>query len=551
MSRIKVLCLGFLSVIMLVAVTSCGVDAPTTPLATVVPADGSTIKSSDSIVITFTASMTPGALTLSGDMARESDLGVWSRTSQTNDTLTISPAFASGVWTAGEHTLVVDVVGTNGVPVSTLRLHYTVEAVAPTASAVPADGSTIIGSEFIVILFSEAMKPSTLTLSGDMAAESNGGIWSTTNNTNDTLAIRPLTVWSDSATTLIINVDSVTGISFPSLTLNYSVDVSVPVPVVSPGNPLVVTAINSSVPIVITFTISMEPATLVLAGTLAIESNGGIWSSLGNTNNTLTISPLGAWPGDAQTLSVDVVASNGVSMDPPILELDYFVDIALPTFSVTPVTDSSISSGQDIEIVFDKSMDVATLTPSGTVWDNASIDPVDLWSETNIPNDTLTILPATTWPVETIDLTIDIVDLVGNSLTIPTHNYIVDVTAPVITLLGDTPSIQVAGTSYNELGATASDYINIDSPNEDISASIVIDATAVDMTTADSYNVTYNVSDAAGNPALPVTRTVDVVPGAASVATGGRAAPGLYVYRVTARGGGRSEAVVGKVALVR
>ncbi len=143
MRWIKVLCLGFITVIMLVSATSCGVDAPTTPLATAVPADGSTIKNTDSIVITFTASMTPGALTLSGDMANQSDRGVWSRTSQTNDTLTISPSVAGGAWTTGSHTLIIEAVGVNGVPISTLSLHYTVDAAVPTAVAVPANSSRI------------------------------------------------------------------------------------------------------------------------------------------------------------------------------------------------------------------------------------------------------------------------------------------------------------------------------------------------------------------------------------------------------------------------
>ena len=63
-----------------------------------------------------------------------------------------------------------------------------------------------------------------------------------------------------------------------------------------------------------------------------------------------------------------------------------------------------------------------------------------------------------------------------------------------------------AGTAYTELGATATD--NVDG---DITASIVIDASAVDTSTPGSYTVTYNVMDAAGNAATEVTRTVNVV----------------------------------------
>ena len=59
---------------------------------------------------------------------------------------------------------------------------------------------------------------------------------------------------------------------------------------------------------------------------------------------------------------------------------------------------------------------------------------------------------------------------------------------------------------YTELGATASD--NVDG---DISALIAIDTTAVDTSTPGNYEVTYDVSDTAGNAADTVIRTVTVL----------------------------------------
>ena len=76
-------------------------------------------------------------------------------------------------------------------------------------------------------------------------------------------------------------------------------------------------------------------------------------------------------------------------------------------------------------------------------------------------------------------------------------------TSPVITLEGANPQSIELGTDYSELGATATD--NIDG---DITNNIVIDASNVDVDTVGDYTVTYNVSDAAGNPADEVTRTV-------------------------------------------
>ena len=83
-------------------------------------------------------------------------------------------------------------------------------------------------------------------------------------------------------------------------------------------------------------------------------------------------------------------------------------------------------------------------------------------------------------------------------------NNAADTTPPVITLLGGNPLELTVGDTYTEPGATASD--NVDG---DISVNIVITGT-VDTATAGAYTRRYNVSDAAGNAATEVTRTVNV-----------------------------------------
>lgn len=80
-----------------------------------------------------------------------------------------------------------------------------------------------------------------------------------------------------------------------------------------------------------------------------------------------------------------------------------------------------------------------------------------------------------------------------------------DLTAPVITLLGDNPATVQLGEPYMDAGATALDLCD-----NDISASInMVDA--VDTGILGEYTVTYNVADTAGNMADEVTRTVNVV----------------------------------------
>ncbi len=77
---------------------------------------------------------------------------------------------------------------------------------------------------------------------------------------------------------------------------------------------------------------------------------------------------------------------------------------------------------------------------------------------------------------------------------------VVDTTAPVITLTGDNPQTIELGAGYTELGATTDDGVT----------NVIIDATAF-VDAIGSYTITYNATDASGNVATEVTRTVNVI----------------------------------------
>jgi uncharacterized repeat protein (TIGR02543 family) len=81
----------------------------------------------------------------------------------------------------------------------------------------------------------------------------------------------------------------------------------------------------------------------------------------------------------------------------------------------------------------------------------------------------------------------------------------VDTKAPIITLLGNVTENIANGAAYTDAGATATDDVD-----GDISARIVVAGDIVDTAVAGTYVVTYNVSDAAGNGATEVTRTIIV-----------------------------------------
>ncbi|MCK9345340.1 MAG: DUF5011 domain-containing protein [Candidatus Pacebacteria bacterium] len=80
-----------------------------------------------------------------------------------------------------------------------------------------------------------------------------------------------------------------------------------------------------------------------------------------------------------------------------------------------------------------------------------------------------------------------------------------DATPPVISINGANPQTIYVGSSYVELGATATD--NVDG---DISASIVITGT-VNTSIVGVYAKYYNVSDSSNLPATQVTRIINVV----------------------------------------
>lgn len=89
---------------------------------------------------------------------------------------------------------------------------------------------------------------------------------------------------------------------------------------------------------------------------------------------------------------------------------------------------------------------------------------------------------------------------------------ITHVTKPVITLTGNATENVANGASYTDAGATASD--NVDGI---LTSSIVVTitnnvnaGTTFNATVSGTYTYHYNVSDAAGNAALEVTRTVVV-----------------------------------------
>ena len=96
------------------------------------------------------------------------------------------------------------------------------------------------------------------------------------------------------------------------------------------------------------------------------------------------------------------------------------------------------------------------------------------------------------------------------TFTAKTHDFFIGSVGdgtmkPVITLIGRNTLTVTMGGTYTDPGATAVDY-----NNADLTSSIVVDTSNLNMSVAGDYTVTYNVTDTAGIAAVEVTRTVTV-----------------------------------------
>lgn len=97
-------------------------------------------------------------------------------------------------------------------------------------------------------------------------------------------------------------------------------------------------------------------------------------------------------------------------------------------------------------------------------------------------------------------------DSAGNVSPIVTRIVdVIDVTKPVLTLIGPSVQSMLLGDIYTEQGATAND--NTDG---NIDGDVQITGT-VDTSKLGTYLLTYSVVDAAGNASLPVTRQINVL----------------------------------------
>jgi hypothetical protein len=232
-----------------------------------------------------------------------------------------------------------------------------------------------------------------------------------------------------------------------------------------------------------------------------------------------------------QTLDSDGDPSNGITIDPRIIDLlggklpenEEELVALVEKLRKASKEDKSIkyrgqvASQEDVikhlEVTrreLDSTPPIITLigsTPMTINQDETFVDPSVTVTDDYYDTDEITITTSGTVDTTTPDsytITYTATDGASNSATATRVINVVDVTAPVLTLVGGKQTIEL-GNTYNELGATA-----IDNSDGDISSNIVINTSAINLSIIGTYIINYTISDNAGNQASK-TREVEVV----------------------------------------
>jgi hypothetical protein len=234
-----------------------------------------------------------------------------------------------------------------------------------------------------------------------------------------------------------------------------------------------------------TYSLNSETGTARFINT-SESANSYTWD-FGNGNTSTEINPIETFDQGSYTVTLTAKNTAGASDSYESDILFTIVDTQAPVITLLGNATMSISIG-------------GTFTdPGATAADDVN---GNITADIVVGGDTVdTNTPGT------YNITYNVSDTGGNAATEVTRTVIVaaDAIAPIISLVGNATMNLLIGDSFTDPGATASD-----NKDGDITANIVVAGDVVDVNTAATYTITYNVSDAAGNPATELTRTVNV-----------------------------------------
>jgi parallel beta-helix repeat protein len=204
------------------------------------------------------------------------------------------------------------------------------------------------------------------------------------------------------------------------------------------------------------------------------------------------------------------VVTDMVDVSPIVINnasANYSVGTTLVTWTATDASGNSASVIQTVTIT-DTTAPIITVPANITTEATGSGTSVVLGIATAVDMVDGSVLASNNAPVlfslGTTIVAWTAIDASGNTAVATQTVTVMDTTAPVITLIGLASVTLEAGSSYTDPGAAASDLVSGDL------SSVVVATGSVNSSAVGSYLITYNVSDAAGNPALPVERIVNV-----------------------------------------
>ena len=201
----------------------------------------------------------------------------------------------------------------------------------------------------------------------------------------------------------------------------------------------------------------------------------------------------------------------------PAANYTFPVGVTVVTWTATDAAGNSATANQTVTITDDEA---PMLTCPGTINVNTTTGNCDAF--VTIPNaiatDNCVISTVTndytsngvdasgTYPIGTTTVTFTATDSANLTTTCSVDVIVSNTQLPIITLLGANPITIEACDPFVDPGATA-----LDSCLGDISADIIIDTSTLDVNNVGTYTVTYNVTNAVGVSAIPVTRTIHIV----------------------------------------
>ena len=199
----------FLTSFVLLSACGGGSDSANDPSDTQAPTVVSggadkTVGSSTEVAVVFSESINTSSLDLTGSTVISGGVptAVWSTTTVSNDTLTLSGSWNSGL-------VSVDVTDAAGNSLSSpLQFNLTLDDTAPTGSSAPLTNAALSVTGSIVLSYDEAILDTSIVLSGAM--QSDAGVPVLTGGTS--LSISPATSWtSGDNQTLSVTVTDVIG----------------------------------------------------------------------------------------------------------------------------------------------------------------------------------------------------------------------------------------------------------------------------------------------------------------------------------------------------